>query len=67
MSDFHLDQYKSLIGKTIRNVIKDGEGFHALVMDDETVVWVQQDDEANGPGVLRINPPIKKKPQPAGA
>lgn len=59
-ADFFNNHYGQLRGKTIVNIVKDGE-FYGLVMDDGTCAWIQQDPEGNGPGFLDIQAPLRKK------
>lgn len=63
--DSHSQQYQAaslkalrpLVGKRIRGLIKDREGFFGLEMEDRTQVWILCDPEGNGPGFAEITKP----------
>lgn len=59
-----IEVYKGLIGRTIKDVVKDSEEdsydtFYGLLLDDGTIAWIQRDPEGNGPGFLQINDPLE--------
>ena len=41
----------NLIGRTITEVRYDDENMPVIQLDDGTGIWIQCDDECNGPGV----------------
>jgi len=41
----------NLIGRTIARVRYDDAGFPVIELDDGSGIWIQRDDECNGPGV----------------
>lgn len=60
-SQFQADQLKPFIGATIVDVVisNDEENFVALVVEKnkkQTLLWIQRDPEANGPGCLMPQP-----------
>jgi hypothetical protein len=55
----YYDYYGKLVGKKVTRVIREEE-IYGLVFDDETVTWILQDPEGNGPGHLEIQEPKKK-------
>lgn len=60
-SQWLLQHLNRLKGRTIVEVFVDDKhtGFPVLHLDDDTLVTVQSDPEGNGPGFLRIIPPVE--------
>jgi len=57
-SRFFIDEYKQLIGKTIKGIaVSQNLDFQDIGLEfmDGTVAWVQCDPEGNGPGFLAID------------
>ena len=40
-----------LRGRTSKNIYYDHKDFPVIHLDDDTGIWIQRDDECNGPGV----------------
>ena len=54
-ADFMMREIEGkLIGHKIISALKDPEGSFGFQLDNGTLVWVDQDAEANGPGWLNI-------------
>ncbi len=52
LARYQAAQAKLLVGRTIKDVQFIDEGFPVLILDDDTCVIIQQDDEGNGPGSM---------------
>jgi hypothetical protein len=54
-NDFYTKQLQRLVGQTVVATVSDAEGeFFGLLLQDtkgrQTALWLQSDDEGNGPG-----------------
>jgi hypothetical protein len=49
-----LEALRPLVGKRVRNLIKDEAGNFGFEMEESTAVWIMCDPEGNGPGFAEV-------------
>ncbi len=52
--DACLKELAPLVGKRIKNLIRDNEGNFGFKTENETQVWIMCDPEGNGPGFAEV-------------